>query len=142
MNCIFKISDFIYFFFNQIPPQTHTNNEEKLNIKNVAYHSVKEAIASLTNLTNKKSAFYKQEKAEKPSNPVQEDSNSQGQTVVSNGSGQDQKGQEELNTSQETLMDTQETLQRPQVTLVSSQEAHDSRGSCENQQTQPVPAME
>lgn len=39
--------------------QTHTNNEEKLNIKNVAFHSVKESIATLTNLTNKKNSYYK-----------------------------------------------------------------------------------
>lgn len=34
--------------------KTHTNHEEKLNIKNVAYHSVKEAIAKLIHLTTKK----------------------------------------------------------------------------------------
>lgn len=39
--------------------KTHTNNEEKLNIKNVAYHSVKEAIASLNYLVAKKTNFYK-----------------------------------------------------------------------------------
>lgn len=32
--------------------KTHTNNEEKLNIKNIAYHSVKEAIASLEHTVN------------------------------------------------------------------------------------------
>ena len=39
--------------------KTHTNNEEKLNIKNVAYHSVKEAIATLINFTTKKSSCNK-----------------------------------------------------------------------------------
>jgi len=32
--------------------QDHTNNIEKLNIKNIAYHSVKEAIASLLHTMN------------------------------------------------------------------------------------------
>ncbi|CRK93013.1 CLUMA_CG006571, isoform A [Clunio marinus] len=39
--------------------KTHTNNEEKLNIKNVAYHSCKEALAALANLANKKNSYYK-----------------------------------------------------------------------------------
>lgn len=39
--------------------KTHTNNEEKLNIKNVAYHSVKEAIATLIHLTTKKTSYNK-----------------------------------------------------------------------------------
>lgn len=34
--------------------QTYTNNEEKLNIKNVAYHAIKEAIATLICITKKK----------------------------------------------------------------------------------------
>jgi hypothetical protein len=36
----------IYYF------QDHTNNIEKLNIKNIAYHSVKEAMASLLHTMN------------------------------------------------------------------------------------------
>lgn len=39
--------------------KTHTNNEEKLNIKNVAYHSVKEAIATLSRQTKKRTNFFK-----------------------------------------------------------------------------------
>lgn len=39
--------------------KTHTNNEEKLNIKNVAFHSVKEAVTALANQVAKKTTFYK-----------------------------------------------------------------------------------
>lgn len=42
--------------------KTHTNNEEKLNIKNVAYHSVKEALATLSHLMSKRSSQNKVEK--------------------------------------------------------------------------------
>jgi hypothetical protein len=41
-----------------------------LNIKNVAYHSVKEALASLANLANKKHSYYF--KQEKPSTTTQD----------------------------------------------------------------------
>lgn len=37
--------------------QTHTNNEEKLNIKNVAYHSVKEAIGRLDSVRQRRTNF-------------------------------------------------------------------------------------
>jgi [histone H3]-dimethyl-L-lysine9 demethylase len=33
--------------------KTHTNNEEKLNIKNIAYHCIKESIAALMHISNK-----------------------------------------------------------------------------------------
>lgn len=44
---------------------SHTNNEEKLNIKNVAFHSVKEAISMLNRLVAKTVAYYKTQALDK-----------------------------------------------------------------------------
>ncbi|CAO1308805.1 unnamed protein product [Diamesa serratosioi] len=37
--------------------KTHTNNEDKLQIKNIIYHSIKESLTNLENIVNKKRAY-------------------------------------------------------------------------------------
>ena len=44
------INDFCIF-------QTHTNNEDKLQIKNVIYHSIKESLTCLENIVGRKLAY-------------------------------------------------------------------------------------